>query len=178
MNITYEIVDNINMNDLIHIWRIISKFKEKKINLFVFFRNNFNHFYVTSLLNKIDWMIQKQNYDIEIKIVTKIEYESIEKWFSLYNINSNNVLYSSDKLFLTAQYLSEEELSKLMIDSKNTNFIGDMYVIINDNSDINNFTKMKPKIWVFSENMKEDSYYNGWMNQIKEKYISGEELFL
>jgi hypothetical protein len=119
-------------------------------------------------------MVENQKYVIEVKVVTKFEYASIKS-----NINETNslTLYCSNLMFLTNQPLNYSDISKLCLDSVNNNFEGDMYGIIKSANDIKLATQRSPKIWIFDESMTDHEYYKGWINQLKQMYLAGEELF-
>lgn len=171
MIIKYEISEKqMDLEDVVHIWRIISKFKKKDIKFVLFLKQNPNHYYMTMLLNKIDWMIEKQNYKIDLKVVMSIQYTDSDDY--MYDHYGPKYYEFFKGLFFTNQRFSEKEFEALMYWPKQSEF---RYGIVNFKEDCDELEKSLPKIWVF-ENTQID-YYQNWFKEIKQKFLDGEELY-
>ncbi len=174
MNLIFE-YNSLQYNDIIHIWRCISKFKKNEINLLIFFKTNPNQYFLTSLINKIDWMINKQSYKINLKINMTIQYDTVEKYLSEKFDSSLPTMLLNNDIFFTNQRLSDEDIQIISNDLKCNIFNSNLYGLVTNSTDLESVKNMLPKIWIFRDTVS--NYYTMWFNEIRNKFLTGEEMY-
>lgn len=185
MNIVYNI-NNLLLDDIVHIWKHLSRFKNIKINVLFFLTKEVDQHHLTSLIYKLDWMNRK-GYSIKFEIIFKNQYSTIREYISSkykfdYYIQLHNNVFFSNKFPRSLMNIMEQKqpfnINDLFVgfsnnDSDSQKLFDIDYKIIADAELAN---KQQPEIWIFNENECE-SFKNSWFSRIKENYLNGVELF-
>lgn len=184
INLVYKI-DKLSLNEIIHIWKYISRFKPYNLNINFFLEQNVDQHYLTSLIYKLDWM-NTNGYKIHFNILFKNQYTTIQDYLSTkeeidYYIEISQDVFFSNQFPESLMRIIDNGLSfnieNVLIginkkDPENKQIDLDYMVIL----DTELANSKQPHIWVFKKDLNEN-FKNSWFSQIRENYINGVELF-
>lgn len=185
MNLVYDL-PQLSLNDIVHIWKHLSRFKKNILNVIFFVDNNINQHYLTSLIFKLDWM-NKQGYNIKFDFVFRNQYESKQQYLSSI-IEFDYYLIIDKDVFFTNKF--PKSLIHF-VNSKSSFNIDNKLIGINQIESLNRIdqdidylkiedTKLanlqQPEIWIFIDEVNQQ-FKQSWFGQIKQNYLTGVELF-
>lgn len=188
MNLIFQL-STLDLNDLLYIWRMVSKFKNRPMRLWIFLSDSATQHYLTSLIYKLDWMVKSQGYDIKFEIMFKAQYEKagIMKYLKERGIDyaislSRNVFFTNKSPVKLLELIDNKQPFKVgsylighdIINCSNpVELDQDEYQLIIDAQKAN---KDNPIIWIFVD-PETNKFRDQWSEEIKQKYLNGEELF-